>query len=269
MIKSSSGLSDEEIEQMVQDAEANAEADKEFEEMIQVRNTADGLVHATKKTLEEAGDKATAEEKEAIDAMPNIEQQLKQDLGIHPKHFSENRLESSVMEPGVIVTGIQVGSTGDKARNVVLPKATASINLRLVANQKTKTVKQLVEKHFESLGYFLISEEATNKLLKQHEKVLYLDWGDSGYPAFRTSLTSPMAKQLSGILTKLDGRKPLMTPTMGGSLPIYLFEQAIEAPIIILPVANHDNNQHGPDENIRIKNLWDAIDVYTAVITEL
>ncbi len=213
--------------------------------------------------------KKTVEEKEAIDAMPNIDQQLKQDLGIHPKHFSENRLESSVMEPGVIVTGIQVGSTGDKARNVVLPKATASINLRLVANQKTKTVKQLVEKHFESLGYFLISEEATNKLLKQHEKVLYLDWGDSGYPAFRTSLTSPMAKQLSGILTKLDGRKPLMTPTMGGSLPIYLFEQAIEAPIIILPVANHDNNQHGPDENIRIKNLWDAIDVYTAVITEL
>ncbi|MBL4798394.1 MAG: molecular chaperone DnaK [Oleispira sp.] len=67
VIKSSSGLSDEEIEQMVQDAEANAEADKIFEEMIQVRNTADGLVHATKKTLEEAGDKASTEEKETIE----------------------------------------------------------------------------------------------------------------------------------------------------------------------------------------------------------
>jgi molecular chaperone DnaK len=78
VIKSSSGLSDEEIEQMVQDAEANAEADKIFEEMIQVRNTADGLVHATKKTLEEAGDKATAEEKETIEkAIADVEEAMK------------------------------------------------------------------------------------------------------------------------------------------------------------------------------------------------
>ncbi|MCK7596173.1 molecular chaperone DnaK [Microbulbifer sp. CAU 1566] len=68
VIKASSGLSDEEIEKMVQDAEANAEADKQFEELVTTRNTLDGLISATKKTLEEAGDKATAEEKAAIDA---------------------------------------------------------------------------------------------------------------------------------------------------------------------------------------------------------
>jgi molecular chaperone DnaK len=80
VIKASSGLSDEEIEQMVKDAEANAEADKKFEEMIQVRNTADGMVHATKKTLEEAGDKATEEEKSAIEAaITETEEALKGD----------------------------------------------------------------------------------------------------------------------------------------------------------------------------------------------
>ena len=67
VIKASSGLSDEEIEQMVQDAEANAEADKKFEELVAARNTLDGLIGATKKTLEEAGDKATEEEKAAIE----------------------------------------------------------------------------------------------------------------------------------------------------------------------------------------------------------
>ncbi len=67
VIKASSGLSDEEIEQMVQDAEANAEADKKFEELVAARNTLDGLIGATKKTLEEAGDKATEEEKTAIE----------------------------------------------------------------------------------------------------------------------------------------------------------------------------------------------------------
>lgn len=68
VIKASSGLSDDEIEKMVQDAEANAEADRQFEEIVTARNTLEGLIHATKKTLEEAGDKATEEEKAAIEA---------------------------------------------------------------------------------------------------------------------------------------------------------------------------------------------------------
>jgi molecular chaperone DnaK len=77
-ITASSGLSDEEIEKMVQDAEANAEADKKFEELVQARNTLEGLVHATRKTLEEAGDKATEEEKSAIEsALTNAEEVLK------------------------------------------------------------------------------------------------------------------------------------------------------------------------------------------------
>ncbi|MFL0810307.1 MAG: molecular chaperone DnaK [Agarilytica sp.] len=68
VIKASSGLSDDEIDKMVQDAEANAEADRQFEEIVSARNTLEGLIHATKKTLEEAGDKATEEEKTAIEA---------------------------------------------------------------------------------------------------------------------------------------------------------------------------------------------------------
>ena len=68
VIKASSGLSDAEIQQMVRDAEANAEADKKFEELVTARNMAEGLAHAARKTLAEAGDKATAEEREAIEA---------------------------------------------------------------------------------------------------------------------------------------------------------------------------------------------------------
>ncbi|MBL4608051.1 MAG: molecular chaperone DnaK, partial [Pseudomonadales bacterium] len=80
IIKASSGLSDDEVEQMMQDAEANAEADKKFAELVEVRNQADGLIHATRKTLGEAGDKATADEKEAIEtAITDLEEALKGD----------------------------------------------------------------------------------------------------------------------------------------------------------------------------------------------
>ena len=78
VIKASSGLSDEEIDQMIKDAEAHSADDQKFEELISARNTADGLIHATKKTLEEAGDKATDEEKEAINgAISELEEALK------------------------------------------------------------------------------------------------------------------------------------------------------------------------------------------------
>jgi molecular chaperone DnaK len=78
VIKASSGLSDEEIEKMVADAEANADADRQFEELVQVRNTADGLIHATKKTLEDAKDKVTDDEKTAIEkAIADLEAVIK------------------------------------------------------------------------------------------------------------------------------------------------------------------------------------------------
>lgn len=80
VIKASSGLSDDEIDKMVQDAEANAEADRKFEELVSARNTLEGLIHATKKTLEDAGDKATAEEKTAIEsAVKEAEEAVKGD----------------------------------------------------------------------------------------------------------------------------------------------------------------------------------------------
>nr|ADI17730.1 molecular chaperone [uncultured Oceanospirillales bacterium HF0130_25G24] len=80
VIKASSGLSDDEIDQMIKDAEAHSADDKKFEDLISARNTADGLVHATKKTLEEAGDKASDEEKESINnAVTALEEAIKED----------------------------------------------------------------------------------------------------------------------------------------------------------------------------------------------
>ncbi|MGJ8526779.1 Chaperone protein DnaK [Halomonadaceae bacterium LMG 33818] len=80
VIKASGGLSDEEIDQMVSDAEAHQAEDKKFEELVQLRNQADGMVHAARKTLEEAGDKAEAGEKEKIEsAISELEEALKGD----------------------------------------------------------------------------------------------------------------------------------------------------------------------------------------------
>ena len=59
----------------------------------------------------------------------------------------------------------------------------------------------------------------------------------------------------------------VLTPGLGGSLPLYLFTDVLQKPFVNVPVANHDNNQHAPDENLRVANLWYAIDLYAALFT--
>ena len=95
-ITASSGLDGDEIEKMVADAEANAEADREFEELVSARNTCDGLIHATRKTLEEAGDKATDEEKSAIEAaLSEADEALKGDDKTQIEAASQKLTEAS------------------------------------------------------------------------------------------------------------------------------------------------------------------------------
>ena len=116
VIKASSGLSDEEIEKMVQDAEANAEADKKFEEVVTARNTLDGLISATKKTLEEAGDKASDEEKAAIEsALAEAEIAVKGDdkAAMEAATTKLTEVSSSLAQKLYAEQAAQAGAAGD------------------------------------------------------------------------------------------------------------------------------------------------------------
>ena len=127
VIKASSGLSDDEVEKMVKDAEANAEADRKFEEIVSSRNALDGLIHATKKTLSEAGDKATAEEKASIEAaVKEAEEVVKGDdkeameaatqklteasSGLAQKMYAEQQAQGAQAGPGGDAGGSDAGA---------------------------------------------------------------------------------------------------------------------------------------------------------------
>tara|TARA_S200000501_G_C20164686_1_gene457451 strand:- start:66 stop:368 length:303 start_codon:yes stop_codon:yes gene_type:complete len=90
-----------------------------------------------------------------------------------------------------------------------------------------------------------------------------------GYRSFRTSVESEIVIKVKQVMDRLGGQETLITPTMGGSLPIYLFEDRLNLPILILPTANHDNNQHGRDENLRLANLFSAIEMYAELLEGL
>jgi acetylornithine deacetylase/succinyl-diaminopimelate desuccinylase-like protein len=90
-----------------------------------------------------------------------------------------------------------------------------------------------------------------------------LEWGP-GYPPARTPLDLPLSHEITALLAA-TGRDPVRLPTLGGSIPMHLFQQPRATPVIVLPIANHDDNQHAPNENLRLQNLWDGIEVFATL----
>jgi acetylornithine deacetylase/succinyl-diaminopimelate desuccinylase-like protein len=202
----------------------------------------------------------------AIDAMPRVDDQLRRELSLGRTEGVETRIEMLMLEPAIVIKGLQGGGVGAQASNVIRPSATASLNIRLVPAQTPEIVRGHLENHFRAEGFHIVYEDPTPEVLASHPRVLKVD-AKGGYPGFRTALDGPEARQLVSLLDQIDGMDTLLTPTMGGSLPIHLFEQALDMPIILLPTANHDNNQHGSNENLRIQNLWDAIEVFAVLVS--
>jgi len=205
----------------------------------------------------------------AIEASPWMDELLASDLGITTPE-TDQRLELAIARPAMNLRGIRGGDVGAKARNAIQPSASASIGLRLVPAQTPGYLQNVIEQHIESQGFYIIHDEPTAEQRRQQARLARLDWSSSGgYPAYRAAFDDPLAIKISAILDKLSDRTLIQTPTMGGSLPLYIVEDVLKTPILILPVANHDNNQHGADENLRLQNLWDAIEIYAAVLTGL
>ena len=205
----------------------------------------------------------------AINASPRIEKMLISELGIG-RPETEHRLELAITRPALNLHGISSGGIGEAARNVIQPSATASVGLRLVPDQTPAHMEQVFEAHIREQGFHVIHDEPSDADRALHDRLARIEWGSyGGYPAYRASFDHPMAIRISAILNKLSDNTLIQTPTMGGSLPIYIVEEVLQTPVLILPVANHDNNQHGANENLRLQNLWDAIEIYAAVLTGL
>lgn len=210
----------------------------------------------------------TLTELEAISAAPGVDAALLEELGI-VKPETDERVEVAILRPALNLRGIRSGEVGDQASNTIQTSATVSIDLRLVPAQTPDFVRQKLEQHVSQQGYYIVHQEPTAAERATHERIARLDWETSGYPAYRAPMNLPIAQQVAAIVNELADGELVQLPTGGGSLPLYLIDEAMGAPILILPIANHDNNQHGKDENMRLQNLWDAIEIYAAVLTGL
>jgi len=209
----------------------------------------------------------SAAEQEAIARMPPVEADLKSEFGIAATEGNNRALNELLMLPALNVRGIQSGHVGAQASNTIQTEAQASLDFRLVPDETPEFVKKIVEHHIEAQGYTIVRTTPTAAMREARPKIAKVTWGP-GYPAARTPLDLPLSRQIITIMTA-SGHDPVRVPTLGGSIPMYLFQQPANTPVLILPIANHDDNQHAANENIRLQNLWDGIDVYVALFEGL
>lgn len=211
----------------------------------------------------------SAAERAAIRAVPPIDSALRRSLGLARTEARNAPLAERLMAPALNLRGLSFGSVGEHAANVIATEARASFDFRLVPKEAPEHVRDLVNAHIRRQGYFVTSDSVTLAMRLAHARVARVQWDSGGYPANRTAMASPVARALISVTSDSAGRPPIVLPTMGASAPSYVFTQALHVPVIIVPIANYDDNQHAANENLRLGNLWDGMELYTEIFGRL
>jgi acetylornithine deacetylase/succinyl-diaminopimelate desuccinylase-like protein len=210
----------------------------------------------------------TPADRRALRTVPVVDSALRADLGLGKTEANNALLAERIMLPALNVRSIHGGPAGP-APNAVPTEASVSIDFRLVPDQRPQRIRELIEAHAKKMGFTVIHSAPDSAMRAKHGRLLRLDWGVDGYPGQRTRSDNPFARGVVQAVTEGIGAPVIEVPTLGGSLPIYLFADVLKAPLVVVPIANHDDNQHASNENMRIQNLWDGIAVFAGLQARL
>ncbi len=205
-------------------------------------------------------------ERAALANLPSFDDELRQELGLARTEGEGASLAERLLLPALTVKGLESGNVGAKARNVIPATATASLGIRLVKGNDPEAMLDLVEAHIRRQGFHIVRDDPDHATRLRYPKIARVTRG-GGYPAARTPMDLPLAQAVIRAMTDAAGEAPILVPALGGSLPLYLFTDVLGKPALIVPIANHDDNQHAPDENLRLANLFYGIDLYAALLT--
>src|SRR6266404_1265020 len=208
-------------------------------------------------------------ERAAIAKIPNVDDDLRKSLGLARTEADNAPLPERILMPALNVRGLHAGHVGKEAANAIPTEAQASIDLRLVPDQKLEEVKQAVARHIAAQGYSIVREDPDAAARLSHPRLVRVRWG-GGYRGVRLPLDAPLSRAVASVVTGAMGDAPVVhLPILGGSVPLATIQDALNAPIVIVPIVNHDNNQHAANENLRLQNLWDGIQIFAALFADL
>jgi acetylornithine deacetylase/succinyl-diaminopimelate desuccinylase-like protein len=225
------------------------------------------LVEGWYDTTEPLGAEAAA----ALRAMPDWDDEMKRELGLVRTEGEPQTLPERLMVPALNVRGMTSGNTGSLARNIIPNTAVAALGIRLVQGNDPAQLRQFIVDHIERQGFHVVADDPDVDTRLRYPLIAKVT-GGGGSVAARTPMSDPFVQQVIAAATEAADRAfvegaLVLSPGLGGTLPIALFTDVWRKPAIVVPIANHDNNQHAPDENLRLANLWYGIDLFAEIMT--
>ena len=207
------------------------------------------------------------ETKRILAQVPDDEAKIQRALGIAMRDSVGDNLQEAVQYPSLNVRGMESGWVGDEARTIVPATAIAEVDIRLVKESDPERLLRLVKEHIEGMGYHLLDRAPTEEERLRYPKLATFT-SNVSYAAFRTEFDSEPGRWLSRAMEHLHGTEPIRIRTSGGSIPISPFVETLGVPAVGVPTVNPDNNQHSPNENLRVGSFIDGIRTMIAVLTE-
>ncbi|BAO76276.1 M20/M25/M40 family metallo-hydrolase [Winogradskyella sp. PG-2] len=205
------------------------------------------------------------EEQQILNNVPDDIEALNKRLGITQAESVGNNYQEALQYPSLNLRQIETSWKGDKPKTIIPKIAMANIDVRLVVETDDKKQIDKVKAHIESLGYLVLDRDPTDDERLKHKKIVKFT-RTNGVNAFRTDLNSNLGTTLRESLTEVFSELPISIRTMGGTVPIISAVKTLDIPAIIVPMVNMDNNQHSPNENIRIGNIRSGIKTCIAVL---
>jgi acetylornithine deacetylase/succinyl-diaminopimelate desuccinylase-like protein len=196
---------------------------------------------------------------------PDIDEALKSELLLGATDEAPAKLTELLTRPSLNIRGMAAARVGAQASNVIPATATASLDMRLVKGMDPQRTIERVLEHVRKQGFFVVDQPPTAEIRRAHPKVVWANAGLVGRGAVRTSMDLPISQEVIRTVERVRG-PTVKLPNMGGSMPLADVEGPLGTHTIIVPIANHDDRQHSFDENLRLQNLWDGIELMAALL---
>ncbi len=174
--------------------------------------------------------------------------------------------QEALQYPSLNIRGLGSGWIGKKARTIVPESATAELDLRLVPESDGTRLKGLVKKHIKEQGFHIVDSTPTKEERMAHDKIMTITEG-TVTDAFRTDLDNKYGNFLVNTLKEKLGEEVVQIRIMGGTVPIAPFINELKIPAFIVPMVNPDNNQHSPNENLKIGQIAYGIQVFYGILS--
>ena len=200
-------------------------------------------------------DKAT---KALLAQVPDQEQELRLKLGIGEVDKVGENYQEALQYPSLNIRGMSSAWVGKEARTIVPATATAELDLRLVVESDGERLLGLLKDYIKEQGYHVLDRKPTSRERVQYPKICQISTGGVT-KAFRTEFDSPLGEWVVKSVKENFGKEPIRLRTMGGTLPTIPFITSLQVPAVIVPLVNSDNNQHSPNENLRLGNYFDGV----------